>query len=419
MLFLFAKIFFFLLPFQFTLPIAGEDIPLLRGGAAGLLLLFLAKILVDQKKIVPQVFLYGFLLSWLLLMTLSVLFAQDVSLGIRKLILLWNLFPLVFIWGVFLNEQEKIYSLVRALIIGSVLSALIGLGIFFSQFFLGIEKIFSLLTKNILPFFLGERLGDLVVMYPSLLVNIGGETWLRVTAFFPDPHVASFFFGITACLALGLFFETKQNFFLYSSSILFLADILTFSRGGYLGMFIVLASMFFIQKNKWGLKPFLWFAGLLPLLLWAGGPIYERFFSSFILADASSTDRLLLWRTAWETILQAPLFGLGLGNYAEWIHPGLGATIPYYAHNLYLDIAVEGGLISLFLFLGLSGLAFFRAWRLATQGNGLNIGVFAALSLYFVHSFFETALYSIHVTILLSLLLILPFADTSRKHPVE
>lgn len=418
MLFFLVQIFLFSIPFQFAVPMGTEDIPLLRLGALGLLLLSGVKILLERNKIfLPVLFLF-LLLGWLLLMTLSLLLSSDISLGTRRLIFLWNLFPLVLVWSIFLNE-EKTYSLIKALIMGAVFSALLGLGIFLTQFFLGVETAFYFLTKTALPFFLGEHLGNLVATYPSLLVNIGGATWLRVTAFFPDPHVASFFFGITACLAFGLFLDTKEKFFLYSGGLLLLADVLTFSRGGYLGLLAAFLLYFLVQKSKWGVKPLIGIMAFLPLLLWLGMPVYERFFSVFALADASSVDRLLLWRTAWETILQYPWFGLGLGNYSEWVHPGFGANIPYYAHNLYLDIAVEGGMISLLLFLGISVSALIQSFRRAIQGSGVALGVSAALFLYLVHSFFETALFSIHVTALLSLLFALAFAHVPKKSPVE
>lgn len=419
MFFLFAQLFLLFLPFQFAVPLGSEGIPLLRLVALGLIFLWGIKVLTERKCVFPPLFFLALILSWLFSLTFSLSLAEDISLGIRKLIFLWNLLPLTVVWALFLDEQKKLTHLIRALIIGGALSALVGMSIFLAQFVVGVEKTFHLLTETALPFFLGERLGNLVALYPSLLVNIGGETWLRATAFFPDPHVASFFFGIIACLAWGLFLDTRDKLFLYSGNILLLVDILTFSRGGYLGLLAALGTFFFVQKKEWGVKPWVSSMALLPLLLWFGVPVYQRFFSVFTLADASSLDRLALWGTAWETILYHPWVGLGLGNYAEWIHPGFGASIPYYAHNLYLDIATEGGLISLFLFLGLYSWSFVRALRRALQGSGLALGVTAALALYFTHSFFETALFSLHVTVLLSLLLVLPFTSSSKKTPVE
>lgn len=419
MFFLFAQVFLFLLPFQFTLSLGGEDIPFLRLMALGLFLLAGVKILTGKNRASFPFLFLGLLLSWLIFLTVSLLLAEDITLGMRKLLFLWNLTPLIFVWAMFLEETEKILLLLKVVILGGTVSALLGIAIFLAQFLLGVEMIFHLLLETVLPFFLGDRLSNLVATYPSLLVNIGGETWLRATAFFPDPHVASFFFGIVACLAVGLFFDTRKKLFLYSAGILLLADILTFSRGGYLGLAVALPLVFLLQQKKWGMKPFLGFMVFLPLLLWLGMPVYERFSSSFTLTDTSSLERLTLWKTALVAIQEHPWFGLGLGNYAEWVHPGLGASIPYYAHNLYLDIAVEGGLLSLLLFLIMSGWSLILSLQRAFQGSGLAVGVVAALALYFVHSLFETALFSTQVMILLSLLLILPFARISKKSPVE
>jgi O-antigen ligase len=243
------------------------------------------------------------------------------------------------------------------------------------------------------------------------LVNIAGVTWLRLTSFFPDPHVASFFFGITGLLALSLFFETKRRWFLVTAGILLLADILTFSRGGYLGLIAALAVLLWFERQsvryfvQWGL-------GLTLLLLSSLvlGPVWERLISSFSLGDASSTERLVLWQTAWETWMMHPFFGVGLGQYVEWLYPGQGGTLPYYAHNLFLDIGVELGILSLMTFLILLFGAWASVWPLVKQKQPLALGIAAGLMLYGVHSLFETALFSVHILLLLTLLIGLAFA---------
>ncbi len=412
---LLAKIFLFLLPFQWALPVLGEDIPLLRVFALVLVLLFLVKLLGENPLPLPPIIFFGLLLSWFLSLLLSLFLAGDWTLGLRKFVFLINLFSLVFIWYALGTSREKRQILLEWLIKGGMGAALIGLTFFAAPWFWGVARVFHFLVERLLPFFLGERLTGIVAANASLLVNIGGETWLRVTAFFPDPHVAAFFFGITACLSLGLFLETQKRFWLIGAILLLLADLLTFSRGGYIGLlgasFIFL---FFLPSKTWPGKLLLLFMAFFPLFFWFGMPIFERFVSAFTLADASSTDRLLLWQTAWDTWLTHPLFGVGLGNYAEWIHPGVGATLPYYAHNLYLDVIVEIGVVGLIFFLGLIGYAVQRVWQEARSG-GIALGVLAALVLYLTHSLFETALFSVPVTILLTLLLAfsLPKAENS------
>lgn len=417
----FVSLFLFFLPFQVAFPIGNEAIPLLRLLALPLVFFWLGRLLVQKATSLPAPLFLGFFLGWLLSVCLSVLVAIDPSLGWRKFFYLLNLFPLLLVWQSYLNKREERIRAFFWLIWGAVISASIGIVFFLAQFIFGVASVFHFLIEKVLPTFLGEHLSQLVALYPSLLVNIGGQTWLRATAFFPDPHVASFFFGITACLALGAFLDTKKYFFLYASLILFLADLLTFSRGGYVGLLAAAIIFLFVGQPTKKLKTALIIFGgiVFPLLLLFGMPVYERFFSVFTLADTSSLDRLALWQTAWETWWTHPWFGLGLGNYAEWIYPGVGATLPYYAHNLYLDMAVETGIVGLSFFLASVGVALWYVWPRIREDSGLALGIAAALVLYLAHSFFETALFSVPIAILVTLLMAFACSENRKNSPVQ
>ncbi|MCY3724019.1 MAG: O-antigen ligase family protein [Candidatus Poribacteria bacterium] len=65
-------------------------------------------------------------------------------------------------------------------------------------------------------------------------------------------------------------------------------------------------------------------------------------------------ERPQWWRTSLELIQKYPLTGIGLGRFRyEYQHNGPEEQyyIPYHAHNIYLHIATEQGIPSLFLFL--------------------------------------------------------------------
>jgi len=284
----------------------------------------------------------------------------------------------------------------------------------------GVSVTFHFLLERILPFFLGRELSGMVALYPSLLVNIDGVTWLRATALFPDPHVAAFFFGMVAFLALGLarHFPEKSatNLFI----LLFGAAILSFSRGGYLGLFIGGVSYFFLVQprrfpfSRSGFVKVALFTGLGALLF--AVPVLSRFFASFTLLDASSLERLTLWKAALLALAEKPFMGTGIGNYLSSVHPLASAGTPFYAHNLFLDTTLELGLVGGILFIGLFVATLFELMRsrgVATFAPALC----AALSLYLVSSFFDTALFSVHVTALLSLML--AFAWNAKRFEEE
>lgn len=418
MLFFLALLTLGFLPFQWSLSLGEGSFPLVR--FLSLILIFGAGVvlLTDRKQLFPSLAFIVCLLGWLGMSTLSLLLSDTPALGLRKLFFLWNFFPLIFVWYVLGVSDRVFLRLIKMLIVGAVACVGVALTFFVSQFFFEVGPVFHFLTDTLLPFFIGEHLGTLVAAYPSLLVNIGGMTWLRATAFFPDPHVAAYFFGISACLSVGMWLETRSRWYLIAGLLLIFTDLLTFARGGYLGLLSAL--MIFLGFTPQLRRQWVILFGLGSILticffLW-GMPVVERLTSTFTLADASSTERLILWQTAWDTWLTHPWFGVGLGQYAEWVQPGVGANIPYYAHNLFLDIAVEIGMIGLLCFLGMIGLAGYQAVRLKT---GLAIGTLAALVLYLTHSFFETPLFSVHITLLLTLLLTLPFVAIRQKTQVE
>ena len=413
-MYILAAAFLFLLPFQLAMPLQGEDIPLARLFGLLLLVCWIAHVFIKSNDIhLPKhVFfpLVGFL-GWVVVsLSLQDTLSSD---WFRKLIFLAGLYPLSLVWAWFFDRGQE-YGLMKALVCGGTLSALMALVLFFSQFWFGVEKTFSLMTEHILPPFLGRDLSSMVANFPSLLVNIGGETWLRVTGFFPDPHVAAYFFGMVGFLALGIFMERKEKLWLFMAGVLFLADLLTFSRGGYLGAFAggTLVLFFVLKQQGFGIRGISFVAGI-PVFLWLLWPVVERFFSSFLFRDASSIDRFELWKTAFATFVINPWFGVGLGQYAELMFPFRSAGLPYYAHNLYFDIAVECGSIGLLFFIWYVGGALRIAISRAFQSSQA-IGVAAGLLAYGVHSLFETALFSLHVAVILSFFVALAWKREAR-----
>lgn len=89
------------------------------------------------------------------------------------------------------------------------------------------------------------------------------------------------------------------------------------------------------------------------------------------MAANNMRTRIVLWRNSWKMFLDAPLAGVGLGNfkiqYPRYLRAGMDDRIfdasaqPSHPHNELIAITVETGLIGLILFLWLS-LSFARAY---------------------------------------------------------
>ena len=255
-----------------------------------------------------------------------------------------------------------------------------------------------------LPFFLGATFSDVVLEYPSLLVNIGGQTMLRGSAFFPDPHIAAFFFGMSVPFALALSVSAsgrKRIWFGITTILLVLADISTFSRGGLVallltGMVFLLVMMPHIVRRFGGAV----ITGVVALavVLVLPNPFSARLLSIASDTDASNIGRIAIWREAVAIIEEHPLLGVGLGNYSLAVKPSATYREPRYAHNLFLDTAAEIGLpVALFLTIALMFVVVrsFRASDVFIRAGG------ASLSIFLFHSFFETPVYSVHILPLL------------------
>lgn len=89
------------------------------------------------------------------------------------------------------------------------------------------------------------------------------------------------------------------------------------------------------------------------------------------LGNAGLGDRLIVWRLARHLIEQSPLLGNGLGTLHEIANAPFNAqNLRLGAHNQYLTVWGEGGVVSLILFLSAIGLIAARSFRAQVRLTG-------------------------------------------------
>ena len=154
--------------------------------------------------------------------------------------------------------------------------------------------------------------------------------------------------------------------------------VATFSRGGWIG-FVVAGFAFLLLLIYWLLPmlPRFWQLWLMPIVL--GGttaflviavstvqPLRDRFASIFVgREDSSNNFRINVWNAVVEMIKDRPVLGIGPGNdafnvvYPFYQEPGYTALSAY---SVYLEIAVETGLIGLVCFLWLLVVTLSNGW---------------------------------------------------------
>ena len=322
-------------------------------------------------------------------------------------------FMAIILFSLTKNEQEKVKT-------GVIWSSILISGVAFIevvlQFFYPVEAIIQVWFEHLNPFFLGEGLASSVRDYPSLLVNILGQTYLRATAFFPDPHTLSLYIGTTLPL---LFVWQKEKGFFHKGLFIVscFAFLFTFSRGAYVALVIValLAGIIFVREKLrvfWKEGVVLVF-GICFIVLFT--PVGSRLLSSWSMEDGSRMERVRLLEEAIQHIQEKPFLGVGIGNYPVFVNPSATDREPIYVHNLYLDIAVEQGLVGLALFLAFISTSLTQSyWQWQKYQNPYQAATFLGVAYFLAHSFFEAPIYSYHVMAVT--LFLISYYSREKKH---
>ena len=183
--------------------------------------------------------------------------------------------------------------------------------------------------------------------------------------------------------------------------------------GLFCGAFFLL--IVFWKKIEKGYKMFIFSLGVILFFLFLiPNPMSERFYSSFDLNEGSNIGRMEMWSKAFETAKKNPFLGVGIGNYPLEVKASADYREPINAHNTYLDIAADTGIINAFFWIGIIAVAFMGYIR---QSKKEIFFLFGAVSLviFSVHSFFETSLYSPIVLPLFLIIISLSQLD-DKKH---
>ena len=195
----------------------------------------------------------------------------------------------------------------------------------------------------------------------------------------------------------GLF---RKLIFFGATGLMIAAIIVTFSRGGFLGL---LASVFVLvhrlgRKNRLGTSGALLFAIILFFGLAPGA--YSGRISTILDSSAdlttSSSQRTDVFKRSVQVALRYPLFGVGIGNFHYKSIRELAT------HNAYTQVAAEMGLAAMIIYIMFLVYPFKRLRMIEKQSYSerdhnqfyyLAIGMQASLAGYMVSSFFGAVAY--------------------------
>jgi O-antigen ligase len=252
--------------------------------------------------------------------TLSLFFADELPAGLMRVATFTQLFFLYLLVGSIVNTERKLKQVVWMWVIGATAASLFTIAMF---------------------------------IWKELPRAVGG---------IQDSNNLVLALLIPIALAICLFQIEKtalRKVFLGISSALFLlVTVISFSRGGFIAVIVVLGLSFLKSQKKSVLVALLLAisigaltlpSSVLPLQAW-----FDRLSIGAALESAGA-GRFYIWQGGVAMFLNSPILGVGVANfeyeyerYTPW-HPLV--TGKKVAHNAYLEIAVEQGFFGLLFFL--------------------------------------------------------------------
>lgn len=246
-----------------------------------------------------------------------------------------------------INTKEKLKNAISAVNIASGAIGLIAILEFVTYNLTKYTKWFNFIIANPLYYEFNDKIFGL---FPFEIVNYPYPS--RAAATFDNPLILATFLIITTpfCAFSSVYFKHSQNRkigrFCFISSLVGL--LCTESRGAYIA--IALSIVTLLISNKKILKkliPFMFILAVgIPLtiaLRYKDSGTGDEFL-------ASNNNRFAIWQACAKLFSENWLLGLGAGT--ENIHRELIARLGInrtHAHNLFLEIATEGGIIGIIL----------------------------------------------------------------------
>jgi len=341
----------------------------LGSAVAAIPFLFFGKVIEPAKKREKNIVV-------VLAILLVLFFLPSLVNAQNKLLALGSVLSLaLMIYAVFLGVNYVVLRgdffnlLIKMLIISATFSSAYALTIYFSNFD------FMLFEARARTLFAGENtLGGVTVF--SIIWTL---TYLTHT-------------GNRRRLGLGLVLL-----------LMILALVFSFSRGAWLGAVGALISYGFWEKKARVKVAVALFIAVIVLL--SVPSLRGRLASIANLSHPLTRERIYIWKATWEMIKTHFLLGIGMDNYSivyqKYMLEGAEISRPSSAHNIFLNIWVEGGLLALLSFTGIVVITLVKGFRLIRSFSGLARAVavasFSALLGILIHNQVDCTLYSMHV----------------------
>ncbi|MFH1397338.1 MAG: O-antigen ligase family protein [Candidatus Omnitrophota bacterium] len=302
---------------------------------------------LPYKKLLP---LKNPLVIFCLSLALSVIFSLNIISSAKELYKYLSGI-LIFITAISLTDKERL-SVIRFILLSAAIISLLAI----YQYFFGFKHLSEYVLRNG-PFssFTLDYIQAKRTFLPFVTPNILG--------------------GYLAMIIPLTFIEKKNNWLVLP---LFLALLLTRSLGALVGLFFGLAVYFYIKTKTKNKKLVLMLALLVMIaVVFINRSLAEK---QHLTPLFSTTMRLSYWIDTLKVIAANPLFGTGPGNF--------NLADSRYAHNSYLQIWAELGILSLVSFIWLVITALKQALRNINNltDNRITICLISSTAIFLIHN---------------------------------
>jgi len=372
----------------------------------------------------------SYLLAGLLLIALlSVIPAQDKISGITRIIFFIN-FSLagIVIYNLAKDNPEFTKRLIKNIAVPTIIVTVVGFIQIASTYFIDIYQFMRIWGEGI-------QLRQFGTLWSEIAVRLG-NTWfayygsqlsLRVFSLFPDSHSFPQFvlLGLPALFALSfstllvnvqnvewrILIRRRAKMRVLWVVATMLITILSGTRGIWaasVGVLIIMAGViYWMHRTRVGsyykniFKYVSLYMTVFFLLFAVAYPIFvspqfllskgdwslfsERIKSIVDFGETSNSQRIEIWKASLESIKQRPLLGVGIGNFPVVLDQRIFlARAGSSAHNIYLNITAEMGILALVLTLWFLWLVFRKCYENFISGDDPFLTLYFGATLIFV-----------------------------------
>jgi O-antigen ligase len=340
--FCFFWAFVWLLPSEEHFPLLGGFL-LSRWVGLGALFLTLLRIVATMRMRRPGV-LHYLMAATVVWAGMSLAWSLDPDSTISRIVTYLQLLVMVWMIWVFATTAQRVRSLLLAYVLGSCAPAL----------------------STVRDFFGGR---NLTVEYAEM----GYTVWdtARYAAAGINANDLGLLLALGVPMALYLLARSRSKIIVMvcwlQLALASTATLLTGSRGGMISLAVAFSMFPLIVPAMPRLRKRLSMAMLAGVLAGSAYIVPPQTWDRLLkvgseLTGGTLTHRTLIWAAGWDVFREHPLLGVGSGAYPASVQTRLDIAIV--AHNSFLSVLVELGVIGALLLAGLLGSMFYSAARL-------------------------------------------------------